>query len=46
METVTYFIFLTLERGSPLIYNSFEAFGQIWTEARSVILKVLHLVLV
>jgi hypothetical protein len=33
LETVTYHIFLMLERGSPLIYNSFEAFEQIRTEA-------------
>ena len=33
LETVTYYIFLMLERGSPLIYTSFEAFEQIRTEA-------------
>jgi len=33
LETVTYYIFLTLERGSPLICTSFEAFEQIQTEA-------------
>jgi hypothetical protein len=29
LETVTYYIFLALEWGRPLIYTSFEAFEQI-----------------
>jgi len=33
LETVTYYIFLTLEQGSSLICTSFEAFEQIRTEA-------------